>query len=111
MIICYILCIKLKVCTASLVTLVGGKRHPGYWVMYSIHIILVIIIFSKSYVLLDYSIYSCFPIFLKIEIFVAKLQYESRLNTLKSYCKVRYLVECLGIVHSYWSFIALLILS
>ena len=25
-----------------------------------------------------------------------KLQYESRVNILKSYCRVRYLVECLG---------------
>ena len=25
-----------------------------------------------------------------------KLQYESRVNILKSYCKVRYHVECLG---------------
>ena len=25
-----------------------------------------------------------------------KLQYESRVNILKRYCKVRYLVECLG---------------
>ena len=25
-----------------------------------------------------------------------KLQYESHVNILKSYCKVRYLVECLG---------------
>ena len=25
-----------------------------------------------------------------------KLQYESHVNVLKSYCKVRYLVECLG---------------
>ena len=25
-----------------------------------------------------------------------KLQYESRMNILKRYCKVRYLVECLG---------------
>ena len=43
---------------------------------------------------------------------VIKLQYESHVNILKSYSKVRYLDERLGyIVHSYWSFISLLILS
>ena len=42
---------------------------------------------------------------------ILKLQYESRLNILKSYSKVRYLVECLGYIAFILEFISLLILS